>query len=58
MTKEVEDAFHAHAKSVEALHETLKAHCKPEKSAELQRHVEAFKEASQKLHDGGLACMI
>jgi len=58
MTHEVEEAFSAHAKSIDTLHEALKKHVKPGKEGVLEEHIAALKAAHAKVHDGGQDFMI
>jgi hypothetical protein len=58
MTHEVEEAFSAHAKSIDTLHDALKAHVKPGKESVLEQHIADLKAAHAKVHDGGQDFMI
>lgn len=57
MAHDPEQVLHEHGKSIDALHKELKANCKPEKEADLQRHVDEYKAAHKKFHDAALGCM-
>lgn len=52
-----EQVLHEHGKSIDSLHEKLKADCRPEKQADLQRHVDEYQAAHKKFHDAALGCM-